>query len=197
MKKTLLWLVPLLVLGSLSTARVSSAAIQDCYEEACEIPSASASQFFLDDANDLEEIDDLSPIATAGQFWPVEGIITGRFGKWRGGKHRGHYHVGVDIAAPYGSKILSPLDGTVAFVGHKGGYGLTVIVDHGEGISTLYAHNSEVMVSEGDNIKKGQLLSKIGLTGHSTGPHLHYEVRLEGKPVSPLAWTEKLQIQRS
>jgi murein DD-endopeptidase MepM/ murein hydrolase activator NlpD len=174
------------------------AAIEECDQEECDIPPASASNFFLEDANDLPEIDDLAPVATSGQFWPVEGIITGRFGKWRGARrHAGHYHVGVDIAAPFGTTVVSPLDGTVAFVGRKGGYGLTVVIDHGDGVATLYAHSSGVLVSEGDTVKKGQPVSKIGLSGHSTGPHLHYEVRMEGKPVNPLAWTDRLQTQRT
>lgn len=172
------------------------AVLEECYEEDCEIP-ASASQFFMDELNDLEEIDDLAAIPTDGQFWPVEGIITGRFGKWRGGRHRGHVHVGVDIAAPYGTTVVAPLDGTVAFVGRKGGYGRTVIIDHGNGVSTLYAHSSEIMVEEGQVVKKGQALTKVGSSGRSTGPHLHYEVRMENHPVNPLAWTQKLQTQAS
>ena len=175
------------------------AALEECDQETCDLPSASSSQFFMDDVNDLPEIDDdMAPLPTAGQFWPVEGIITGRFGKWRGARRRhGHYHGGVDIAAPYGTPIMAPLDGTVAFVGRKGGYGLTLVIDHGDGIATLYGHNSEIIVSEGEPIRKGQTLCKIGRSGRSTGPHLHYEVRLEGKAVNPLAWTERLQTQRS
>lgn len=197
MKNKITFLVLVLALAGFFICKPAFALIEDCYEEACEIPSSSASQFFMDDVNDLPEIDEeMSPIPTAGQFWPVDGVITGRYGKWRGKRRHGHYHVGVDIAAPYGTTIIAPLDGTVAFVGRKGGYGLTLLIDHGDGVVTLYAHNSEVMVSEGDTIKKGQSLSKIGLSGRSTGPHLHYEVRVEGSPVNPLAWTEKLQSQR-
>ncbi|MBF0492047.1 MAG: M23 family metallopeptidase [Deltaproteobacteria bacterium] len=195
MKKIALFFVLSLALFGIS--RTSSAYIENCYEEACELPKASASQFFMDDVNGLDEIDSLSPIPVSGKFWPVDGIITGHFGKWRGGRHGGHVHVGVDIAAPIGTNVVAPLNGTVIFVGRKGGYGLTVIVDHGDGVATLYAHNSEVIVSEGDILKKGDLISKVGSSGHSTGPHLHYEVRLDGYPVNPLAWTEKLQIERS
>ncbi|MFO1518950.1 MAG: M23 family metallopeptidase [bacterium] len=197
MKKKVLW-VALGLMASL-LAKPSFALIhQECTEEECDIPSASSTQFFMEDVNDLPDIsDDLTPVAASGQFWPVEGIITGRFGKWRGGRHHGHYHAGVDIAAPYGTTVVAPMDGTVAFVGFKGGYGRTVIIDHGDGFSTLYGHASETMVTEGEVIKKGQPVSKIGLSGRSTGPHLHYEVHMEGRPVNPLAWTEKLQVQRS
>ena len=188
-------LIPALVFG-LFTVRPAFSFVQDCSEEACAIPSSS--QFFLDDANDIPFIDDeLSPIPTSGQFWPVDGIITGHYGKWRGGRHRGHVHAGVDIAAAIGTPILAPISGMVAFVGRKGGYGNTLIVDHGNGIATLYAHTSEILVSEGDEIKKGQLIAKVGNSGRSSGPHLHYEVRMEGAPVNPLAWTEKLQTKKS
>ncbi len=195
MKKIALFFV--LSLAIIGVSRSSSAYIENCYEEACEIPKASASQFFMDDVNGLDDIDSLSPIPIAGKFWPVEGIITGHYGKWRKGRHGGRVHVGVDIAAPTGTEIFAPLGGTVIFVGTKGGYGLTVIMDHGDGIATLYAHNSKVEVSEGDVLEKGDLISKVGSTGRSTGPHLHYEVRVDGFPVNPLAWTEKLQIERS
>lgn len=186
----------LFVFGCLSmfVGKSSYASIKECDQEICDFhSSSSSSQFFLDDVNELPEIDDLASIPTDGRFWPVDGILTGHFGKWRGGRHRGHVHVGVDIAAPRGTLISSPLEGTVSFVGRKGGYGLTIIIDHGNGVSTLYGHNSAVMVEEGDLIRKGQKISKVGSSGHSTGPHLHYEVRLEGQPVNPLAWTNKLQ----
>ncbi len=179
-------------------AKPSFAFVSDCYEESCTLPAASsASQFLLDDLNSLPDIDDLAAIPTEGQFWPVQGIITGHFGKWRGRRHSGHYHAGVDIAAPVGTNIMSPIDGKVAFVGRKGGYGLTLIIEHGNGIATLYGHTSEVFVAEGQWVKKGQLISKVGSSGHSTGPHLHYEVRMEGSPVNPLAWTAKLQTSKS
>jgi murein DD-endopeptidase MepM/ murein hydrolase activator NlpD len=193
------FLIGAMALASLIMIKPAFAVIEECDQEECDLPSASGSQFFMEDANDLPEIDEeMAPIPIGGQFWPVEGIITGGFGKWRGARHhRGHVHVGVDIAAPFGTTVVSPMDGTVAFVGRKGGYGLTLVIDHGDGVSTLYAHSSGILVMEGDVVKKGQAVSKIGLSGHSTGPHLHYEVRMEGKPVNPLAWTERLQTARS
>lgn len=176
----------------------SFAFVTECEEEECALPSAaSASEFLLDDLNSLPEIDDLVAIPTEGQFWPTQGIITGHFGKWRGGRRSGHYHAGVDIAAPVGTHILAPMDGVVTFAGRKGGYGRTLIIDHGDGIATLYGHNSEIRVEEGQEVKKGQLISKVGSSGRSTGPHLHYEVRTEGHPVNPLAWTAKLQTLKS
>ncbi len=172
--------------------------VDSCEDEICDLPTAaSASQFLLDDLNSLPEVDELAAIPTEGQFWPVQGIITGHFGKWRGGRHSGHYHAGVDIAAPVGTNILAPIDGIVLFVGRKGGYGRTLIIEHQDGIATLYGHTSEIFVSEGQVVKKGQLIGKVGSSGHSTGPHLHYEVRMEGSPVNPLAWTAKLQTLKT
>ena len=179
-------------------AKPSFAIVNECYEEECALPSAnSASEFLLDDLNSLPEIDELVSYTTDGQFWPTQGIITGHFGKWRGGRRSGHYHAGVDIAAPVGTQIVAPIDGTVEFVGRKGGYGLTLIIDHGDGVATLYGHNSDILVEEGQKVKKGQSISKVGSTGRSSGPHLHYEVRMEGYPVNPLAWTAKLQTLRA
>jgi len=190
---------------ALSLALLSSSSafanINECSDGICKIPSQpnSGSQFFQTDLeeessyDDLPSVKDLVAIPVQGQFWPVNGIITGTFGTWRGGKRYGHVHAGVDIAASHGAPIVAPLSGTVSFVGRKGGYGQTVIIDHGNGISTLYGHNSAIHVAEGDHVRKGEEIANVGSTGHSTGPHLHYEVRLEGKPVNPLAWTDKLQ----
>ena len=141
----------------------------------------SAPSFFLEDANDM--LPDLE--AKIPEMMPCAGVITSYFGWRRVSRRRGRMPLGVDIAAPYGSPVLAPADGRVAFVGRKGGYGLTVIIDHGGNLTTLFAHNSEIFVSEGDSVRKGQEISKVGMTGHSTGPHVHYEVRVDGSPVNP------------
>lgn len=118
---------------------------------------------------------------------PCDGIITSGFG-WRRfsrRSRRGRMHKGLDIAAPTGTPIVASADAKVSFVGFKGGYGRTVILDHGGGVNTLYAHNSSVGVQEGDLVIQGQEISKVGTSGRSTGPHLHYEVRINGQPVNP------------
>lgn len=95
------------------------------------------------------------------------------------------FHAGLDFAASYGSTIRAADSGTVIFAGWYGGYGRAVIVSHGKGITTLYAHTSELYVSEGQSVQKGQAIASVGSTGLSTGPHLHFEVRNNGTPVDP------------
>ncbi|MBK1990036.1 peptidoglycan DD-metalloendopeptidase family protein [Sphaerospermopsis aphanizomenoides BCCUSP55] len=95
------------------------------------------------------------------------------------------FHAGLDFAAGYGSTIRSADSGTVIFAGWYGGYGKAVIVSHGKGITTLYGHCSELYVTEGQSVEKGQAIAAVGSTGLSTGPHLHFEVRRDGTPVDP------------
>ncbi|MBD2665051.1 murein hydrolase activator EnvC family protein [Richelia sinica] len=95
------------------------------------------------------------------------------------------FHAGLDFAASYGSMIRAADSGTVIFAGWYGGYGKAVIIDHGQGITTLYGHSSELYVAEGQTVQKGQAIAAVGSTGLSTGPHLHFEVRRDGTPVDP------------
>ncbi|HCU23556.1 MAG TPA: hypothetical protein DF383_00955 [Deltaproteobacteria bacterium] len=146
---------------------------------------SSAPNFFLEDANDFSPSFSPGPEAMLPEMMPCAGIITSQYG-WRSlSRRRGRMHLGVDIAAPYGTPVVAPADGRVAFVGRKNGYGLTVILEHGGSLTTLFGHNGEIFVSEGQSVKKGQEISSIGMTGHSTGPHVHYEVRVDGNPVNP------------
>ncbi|WP_075757379.1 murein hydrolase activator EnvC family protein [Sporomusa sphaeroides] len=126
---------------------------------------------------------------TGALLWPASGPITSPFG-WRTHPIFGtqRFHSGIDIGADYGDAIAAADNGTVIFSGWMGGYGKAVIIDHGGGISTLYAHNSELLVEEGYRVYKGQTISRCGSTGYSTGPHLHFEVRENGSPVSPMGY---------
>src|SRR5207245_1044862 len=95
-------------------------------------------------------------------------------------------HTGVDIGAGYGSPIYAAASGEVIFAGYMRGYGNTVIIDHGGGVSTLYGHCSALLVHEGQGVSKGENIARVGSTGMATGPHLHWEVRRNGTPVNPM-----------
>ncbi len=121
--------------------------------------------------------------SAAGFVWPVHGVLTSPFG-WRWGR----MHEGIDLAVPSGTPVVAAAAGTVIVAGWLGGYGNLVVVDHGNGISTAYGHNTSVAVSVGQSVAQGQLVSYSGNTGHSTGPHVHFEVRVNGSPVDPLGY---------
>jgi murein DD-endopeptidase MepM/ murein hydrolase activator NlpD len=117
---------------------------------------------------------------------PSNAYISSPYG-WRTHPLLGYrrLHTGIDFAASYGSKIRAADSGVVIYSGWYGGYGKTVIINHGKGITTLYGHNSKLYVSSQENVKRGQAISAVGSTGLSTGPHLHFEVRKNGTPVNP------------
>jgi murein DD-endopeptidase MepM/ murein hydrolase activator NlpD len=118
-------------------------------------------------------------------LWPVLGLVTSPFG-WRfapGGTER-KWHRGIDIGAPYGAPVVATAEGVVAFAGHVNGYGALVIIDHGA-VSTWYAHLSRIAVRRTQAIVRGQAVGAVGASGHTTGPHLHYEIRFDGRAVDP------------
>ncbi len=124
--------------------------------------------------------------AARPQGWPARGRITSTYGYRRnpfGGNRK--FHEGIDIAAPIGTPVVATAAGEVVFADRRGGYGLTVIIEHGFGFRTLYAHNSSLQVSPGDYVEAGVEIARVGSTGASTGPHLHYEVHYRGDPVDP------------
>jgi murein DD-endopeptidase MepM/ murein hydrolase activator NlpD len=116
-----------------------------------------------------------------GFIWPVNGRLTSRFGpRW------GSFHAGIDLAAPTGTPIKASKDGIVAFAGWMGGYGNMILIDHGGGHTTGYGHQSRLAVRKGQYVDQGQIIGYVGSTGHSTGPHLHFEVRVNGVARNPL-----------
>lgn len=115
--------------------------------------------------------------------WPVQGPISSSFGpRW------GRMHQGIDIAVVTGTPVRAAASGRVSFAGENGGYGLLVIIDHGNGVETRYAHNSQLLVKVGDRVQRGQVIARSGNTGNSTGPHLHFEIRQYGQAVDPLLY---------
>lgn len=120
-------------------------------------------------------------------IWPVSGQISSGFGWRRSPFGRGNeFHNGVDIPARTGTPIRAAGGGTVTFAGWRNGYGNTVIIDHGSGITTLYAHNTRNIATEGSRVERGDIIAHVGSTGRSTGPHLHYEVKRNGTAVNPV-----------
>ena len=120
---------------------------------------------------------------------PNVGRLTSGY-KWRWGR----MHTGIDIAGPYGSPVRSVGAGTVQSAGYEGGYGKLVKVRHDDGTVTYYAHNSRLLVSAGERVDAGEVIAAEGSTGHSTGPHVHFEVRINGNPVNPIPWLAKRGI---
>jgi murein DD-endopeptidase MepM/ murein hydrolase activator NlpD len=120
-------------------------------------------------------------------LWPVNGRLMGAFGK-RTDPFSGEgteFHTGVDISAPSGTPVRATADGIVVSSGWSGGYGRLVVVDHGGGIQTYYAHLARLHVQTGQEVRRGELVGEVGSTGRVTAPHLHYEVRIGGAPVNP------------
>ena len=130
--------------------------------------------------------DQRSLLASTPSVWPVRGWVTSDFGP-RADPYTGErvMHAGLDIAGPHGKEVLAPSDGTVVFAGLEGGYGNVLVIDHGYGIKTRYGHLSSLRVKAGEKVKRGQLIAGLGNTGRSTGPHLHYEVRVNGIAQNP------------
>jgi murein DD-endopeptidase MepM/ murein hydrolase activator NlpD len=121
--------------------------------------------------------------STTGLIWPVNGPITSPFGPRWGG-----FHPGIDIGVPTGTPIQAAAAGTVIWCGWQSGYGNLVVIDHHNGIATAYAHQSRIAVSCNQDVAQGQLIGYVGCTGFCTGPHLHFEVRVNGAPVDPLGY---------
>jgi murein DD-endopeptidase MepM/ murein hydrolase activator NlpD len=121
--------------------------------------------------------------SAAGLIWPCDGAVVSGFGmRW------GRMHEGLDIGCSYGTPNRAAAAGTVIYAGWLGGYGNLVVVDHGGGLSTAYAHASSILVGVGQSVSQGETVSLVGSTGNSSGPHLHFEVRVNGQAVDPLAY---------
>lgn len=125
-------------------------------------------------------------MAAAPTLWPVEGRVTGSFGEridpFNG---EGAFHMGVDISTSYGHAVIAPADGYVTYVGPMSGYGRLVVIEHGQGISTRYGHLASFAVAVGQSVRRGDVIGYVGQSGRTTGPHLHYEVRIHDVPVNP------------
>ena len=121
--------------------------------------------------------------SSSGLIWPVSGPVTSGFGmRW------GRMHEGIDIGAGTGTPIHAAASGRVIYAGWMSGYGNFVIIDHGHSLATAYGHQSRIAVSNGQSVTQGQVIGYVGCTGHCFGPHLHFEVRVNGSVVNPMGY---------
>lgn len=136
-------------------------------------------------------------IAGAPELWPVDGRITSSFGERQDPilTGEGEFHTGVDIAAPFGTPVHATADGVVEKAGWETGYGRLIMLNHGNGISTVYAHLSGFAVTVGQRVRCGQVIGYLGLSGRTTGPNLHYEVRINNTPVNPYKYLRETLAQ--
>lgn len=128
--------------------------------------------------------------AATPSAWPVEGRLTDGFGDRRNpfGGYSIEFHTGQDIATNYGTAVTATANGVVTFTGYQNGYGQLVVIDHGGGLTTRYGHLSHIDASVGQNITRGDIVGRVGSSGRSTGPHLHYEIRINDEPVDPIPY---------
>jgi len=123
---------------------------------------------------------ELGAVGSIGLQWPLHGPVTREFGYLPGG-----FHPGIDIAPGYGTPIAAAGDGVVIYAGWESGYGNYTCIDHGRGISSCYAHQSSINVSVGQTVHRGDIIGSEGSTGNSTGPHVHFEIRVNGQVNNP------------
>ncbi|MCH4178669.1 MAG: peptidoglycan DD-metalloendopeptidase family protein [Megasphaera sp.] len=194
--------------GILNQAQNDKAVAQEAYDElesasqsigdklrqrAADRAAAQASASSSDSGSDSSDgggYDSYQPVSGSGaMIWPVNGVITSPFG------YRNHpifgraiLHSGIDIGVDYGTPVHAADSGVVVDAGWISGYGYAVVIDHGNGLSTLYGHNESLAVSSGQSVSQGQVIAYAGSTGNSTGPHVHFEVRSNGDPVDPSAY---------
>ena len=130
-----------------------------------------------------------SVLASTPTIWPVKGLVTAGYG-YRQSPFTGQreMHEGLDVAAPHGSSILATANGVVSFSGPLAAFGNVVFINHGHGFTTFYAHNSSNRVKEGQQVKRGEVIAYVGTSGRTTGPHVHYEVQVNGTTVNPLKY---------
>lgn len=199
--------------NSIEEAEETVAKIKEEYSEKLDEINISVNEIYTQDINELDQtVQVASAIETAetevleavkeqervkaatldGIYFevkPVTGTITSRYGANE--SIRDHTHLGIDIAAPNGTKIMAAADGKVSYSGWMGGYGNLIIIDHGNGIQTYYGHCSKLYASVGDEVEAGDTIAAVGSTGYSTGNHLHFEIRKNGAQINPQKYLYK------
>src|SRR5579871_3270529 len=140
----------------------------------------------------------LGDLSTTPSLWPVIGHLTGGFGERMDPfSGEGAFHTGVDISSQYGDAVRASADGVVEEADERSGYGRLVVVDHGFGVRTYYGHLSSFNVIAGQQLRRGDTIGNVGVSGRSTGPHVHYEVRINGAPVNPMKYLRQAAVTAS
>lgn len=171
--------------GSLAAAAPFTPTVKDSIQEYNFLKSASFSGIFNQYAHKWQA-------HTLPNLWPIEGILRSSFGgRSDPFSGEGAFHTGVDLAAPKGTPVHVSADGVVVSSAWSGAYGKLIVVDHGNGLQTYYAHLSSFLVLPGQEVRSGEVIALSGSTGRVTGPHMHYEVRLAGTPVNPYKYLAK------
>lgn len=183
------WLLPLAVVFSIVLAGLAANDQQPL--SAASVPAVGLEPDRYGGDRQVEAVESLArsndPLANKPTIWPTSGAVTSGFGGRNSpGGIGSEMHPGIDIANNVGTPVVATADGVVARSEWSDGYGNVVQLDHGEGISTIYGHNSRLVVTVGQRVSKGQIIAYLGSTGRSTGPHVHYEVRVKGTAVDPL-----------
>jgi murein DD-endopeptidase MepM/ murein hydrolase activator NlpD len=190
--------------GEKGKAPTQHSLLYDTDEESTQLTPAEYLDILSTDANRLESrfqnldhyYDKFNfKLAHLPTIWPTQGMISDRFGGRDEITAAGEssYHTGIDISCPRGTPVFAAADGNVFLTGRRSDYGNLIILDHGQGISTWYAHLSSVFVAPGQLVKKGMHIGAVGTTGRSTGPHLHYEVRRGSAPINPMFYLAGLR----
>ncbi|WP_245960368.1 M23 family metallopeptidase [Hydrogenivirga caldilitoris] len=163
-------------------------AVSGSFSKRSEMPILPPEPFSEEVPKDLRELVYIKTVEESKpDIWPVVGIVTSDYG-WRKRGRAKEFHSGVDIGASYGSKVVATASGYVLFSGWVRGYGKTVVIYHGYGYVTLYAHMSSVVVERGENVSKNRVIGYVGSSGRTTGPHLHYEVIKYGIRQNPITY---------
>ena len=151
-------------------------------QDLIEYQTVAMTQLVTDVENQLEYLD------AQPNLWPATGRITSRYGYRTSptNRSRTEFHQGIDIADVSGTSIVAAGSGIVTYSGYNGGYGRMIIISHGYGYTSVYAHNNQNLVEVGDRVKKGDVIGTMGRTGRATGPHLHFEIRIHGNAIDPL-----------
>lgn len=167
--------------------------------DALEARTRELESSLMDEEESLQEVrgylDDRWSLTRAHpSVWPVRGWLTSRYG-YRNSPHGEgrRLHAGIDIAAPRGTPVVAPADGHIVYAGYHTAYGNLVVIDHGYGLSSKYAHLSRIHVRVGARVQRAELIGRVGSTGRSTGPHLHFEVHQDGAAVNPLRFLDRDQ----